>query len=390
MYDLITRKEAELFAKYKTTNEFSKGLGFRFLFDYYNELAEVKNEYAKSPIQVGLNITNACNLRCKHCSRRGKLKNLDDSDFMKNTDYVLQKLFDADVMQIFVTGGEPLLHPEIRQIISQIKQRGMLIGLLTNGMLMTEEMAKYLSEKFTSPFDYVHLSIDGVEDGYEKFRCGANYNKILETIKLLVKYNVRTHVVMVVTDDNYLQMYEVYNMCIKNNIKYLKFMSLFENKASHLKRGNTPLLIKEFCKILVDKQKNRRDIDIMAEPIALIYPFAVWIGEKYPDIAFPTGKYICPAGRASCEISIEGNVYPCSYLEDKKFYMGNIYEKSIEEIWKEDSWGIVRDRTIKKEKCLHCKELKNCMGGCPASSHTKFGQFNVGDGNCDFLASENF
>ncbi|MDE5697009.1 MAG: hypothetical protein K2I96_06300, partial [Lachnospiraceae bacterium] len=67
-----------------------------------------------------------------------------------------------------------------------------------------------------------------------------------------------------------------------------------------------------FCVLLRDIKDNGRNIDITGDPVSLVYPFAIWFRAQYPDVYFPTGKHVCPAGVTSCEISVHGEGYPCS------------------------------------------------------------------------------
>lgn len=388
MFDILDRKEVELFVKYKTSFDFIGEFGFKYVLDKYNDMILEKGILPKGPIQVGLNVTSSCNLRCQHCSRTSKLKSDKENSplFMKKWKNIINKLSESDVLQIFITGGEPLLHPDIKKIISTIKERNILIGLLTNGMLINQDIVDFLHVNFTSPFDYVHLSIDGLYNEYENFRKGGNFNTLVQSIKLLTEKNIRTHAVMVITDKNFTQMWDVYKFCIEHRLKYLKFMPLFEHPDTTMKVPNDKIVLKEFCKILEHYKKNKPNIKLLMSPIALTYPFAVWLRETYPEIYFPTGKFVCPAGNTSCEISIEGNVYPCSYLEDENFFSGNILEKDLAQIWKDGhNWSRIRNRTIENPKCKVCKEKDTCLGGCPASSYYKNKSFNFGDSRCTFL-----
>ncbi|SHH25183.1 radical SAM additional 4Fe4S-binding SPASM domain-containing protein [Caloranaerobacter azorensis DSM 13643] len=388
MFDNITRREAELFAKFKTSYEFGSEPGFRFVLDEYNDMFLDKGIIPETPIQVGLNITSACNLRCKHCSRIDKLNSdvKESSLFMHDWENIIEKLYDGDVLQVFITGGEPFMHPDIKSIIKSIKERNMLIGLLTNGLLIDESIAEFLKTFFTSKFDYIQLSMDSVYENYNNFRNGGDFNRLIKTIDLLVKKDIRTHVTMVVTDSNYKQMFDVYRFCIEHNVRYIKFMSLFEHPSTNLKFPRDDVVLKEFCKILEHYEKYKPNIKILSEPVALIYPFAIWLRKKYPEIKFTTGKHVCPAANSSCEISIDGNVYPCAYLENSKFYAGNILYGELREIWSKGvNWEKLRDRTIERYECINCDEKEKCYGACPAMSYYKYSNFNNGDSRCIIL-----
>lgn len=381
MYERLTEEEIDLFIEYKTTNHFSSN-GILFpVFSIYNHLFFSKNYISDSPFQVGLSITNNCNLRCLHCSRVDVLNNCN-KQHMFNWRNIVNQCKSMSVSQIFLTGGEPFLHPEILDIIEEIKNNGILISILTNGTLLNEENLKFIKNKFVSRFDYIHLSMDNIYKRYDKIRVGSNFNFIINAISLLNKYSIRFHIVTVVTEKNVNDIFEIYLFCVRMKIKYLKFVSLFETHNSILKAPSDEVSIKEFSKILKHHKQNNIDMSILAEPVSLIYPFSIWIKQYYPEKSFGTDISLCPAGITSCEIDIDGNVYGCSYLNQPQFFVGNILKESFSNVWKSEKWNSLRYRINKTIECSTCVEKDQCRGGCPASAHYRFGSFNCAEKGC--------
>jgi MoaA/NifB/PqqE/SkfB family radical SAM enzyme len=97
-----------------------------------------------------------CNLSCTYCNE------YDDTSKPVPTDEMfrrLDKLADLGTTAIIISGGEPLLHPDIEKIIWKIRQRGMLACMITNGYLLTEEKIKGLNK---AGLEYMQISIDNV------------------------------------------------------------------------------------------------------------------------------------------------------------------------------------------------------------------------------------
>jgi MoaA/NifB/PqqE/SkfB family radical SAM enzyme len=97
-----------------------------------------------------------CNLSCTYCNE------YDDFSDPVPTDLMLQRLdrlADLGTTAIIVSGGEPLMHPEIEKIIARIRQRGMVAALITNGYLLTREKIQKLNQ---AGLEYLQLSIDNV------------------------------------------------------------------------------------------------------------------------------------------------------------------------------------------------------------------------------------
>ncbi len=97
-----------------------------------------------------------CNLSCAYCN--------EYDDFSKPVPLPemfrrIDKLAELDVQSIIISGGEPLLHPEIEQIITRIRNHGMICGLITNGYLLTPAKIQSLNR---AGLEFMQISIDNV------------------------------------------------------------------------------------------------------------------------------------------------------------------------------------------------------------------------------------
>ena len=109
------------------------------------------------PILAHLIPIRRCNLSCKYCNEYDTFsKPVPIMTMLRRVD----RLADLDTTVITISGGEPLLHPDLDAIITQIRQRGMIAGLITNGFLLNAERIERLNR---AGLDHLQISIDNVE-----------------------------------------------------------------------------------------------------------------------------------------------------------------------------------------------------------------------------------
>jgi MoaA/NifB/PqqE/SkfB family radical SAM enzyme len=97
-----------------------------------------------------------CNLACGYCNEYDDFSKPVPLEVMFRR---LDKLADLGTTAITISGGEPLLHPELEEIIRKIRKRGMIAGLITNGYLLTKERIQKLN---AAGLEYLQISIDNV------------------------------------------------------------------------------------------------------------------------------------------------------------------------------------------------------------------------------------
>ena len=150
---------------------------------------------------VTLEITNSCNLQCKHCCQNAKLsKGKLDVSYDSLKAYI-DKVLVLNPETIAITGGEPLIRPDFEKLVKYIRNRySKKLVLMTNGTLVTKEKSEFISEYF----DSVEISLDGVdEETCSKVRGKGVYNHVVKAIGLLQKSGMnKITISMVETKDN--------------------------------------------------------------------------------------------------------------------------------------------------------------------------------------------
>jgi len=110
----------------------------------------------RHPILAHVIPMRRCNLSCGYCNEYDKVSEPVSLDVVKKR---LDRLASFGTSIITVSGGEPMLHPQIYEIISHIRSRGMIAGLISNGYYMTRENIEKLNN---AGLEYLQISIDNV------------------------------------------------------------------------------------------------------------------------------------------------------------------------------------------------------------------------------------
>ena len=112
---------------------------------------------SRHPVLAHLIPMRRCNLACGYCNEYDHTSKPIALEVVKNR---LNKLADLGTSIVTISGGEPMMHPELDQIIHHIRVRGMIAGLISNGYYFTPERIKRLNK---AGLEYLQISIDNVE-----------------------------------------------------------------------------------------------------------------------------------------------------------------------------------------------------------------------------------
>lgn len=313
---------------------------------------------------VQLSISPSCNLNCRYCYATDRRESGHPRMTLEDYQRVIEELCEmSEIVKFTLTGGEPLLNTNCLDIARHIKQKGHYVDLLTNATLVDENNVGRIAEVF----DMVTVSMDGSnEELHESFRGKGTYRRTEHAIDLMISHGIDTRLSMTV---NRLNIHDVAAMARKYGSR-LSFAPLFP--AGNAKKGDQDISISgsEYYMAL----RNAEGVN----PLSYC--------ESSLDEAQECRNCKCAMGDSELSISATGDVYPCQLLHYPEFYIGNIHEKNIREMY-EQSPVVERCRHLTVdniEGCSTCFLKYVCGGACRARAFHECGDIKQSGSFCEY------
>lgn len=293
------------------------------------------------PLNVLLELTHRCNLRCRHCyvdtDREPELTTLEVEE-------LLLQLANAGTLILTLTGGEIMLRPDLVRIINAARQLKFAVRLLTNGTLIDEAAADAIAA--THPVD-VGISVYGARAETHEFitRIDGSFDTATRAIRLLADRDVSVRLKCVLMRQNMAEYQDIIELA-----RELGATVQFDPHVSPRNDGDT------------DPLRFRLDHDDLIRVI----------GEEGPQTApGAEDSIMCSAGRDMSSISPSGTIYPCLQLP---IPLGSLREQSFQEVWRNSpAAAALRDfRLNQTDKCADCSDLPYCRP-CLGLNHVEAG-----------------
>jgi len=313
---------------------------------------------------VAWEVTAACNLSCGYC--RASASSLPDADELSTEEALsfLDSIASLHPMLI-LSGGEPLMRPDIFQIARRGVALGMRVSLASNGTTITPMVADEIA---ASGISRVSISLDGVApEKHDLIRGKGSFQAAMQGIENL-RGKVDFQINNTLTGKNESDVAAIFDLAQQVGACALHFFFLVATG-----RGREADLIsperQEKLLLEIDQERAQRTIEVQ-----------VTCAPQYARIARPGKGHGggCLAGKRFVFVSRKGDVYPCGYFPLR---VGNIREKNFIEIWENASeLRALRARNL-KGKCGRCGYSSIC-GGCRARAYAETGDFLGPDPAC--------
>ncbi|MCX5750054.1 MAG: SynChlorMet cassette radical SAM/SPASM protein ScmE [Candidatus Saganbacteria bacterium] len=337
----------------------------------------------KSPKSVDINITDNCNLRCKYCSHFTSDSNVGRDLPLEEWLKFFEELGRLAVMDICLCGGEPFYRQDIKEIIKGIVKNRMRFSVLSNGTLITDELAEFIAS--TGRCSSVQVSIDGSEAAvHDASRGQGTFVKAVEAIKKLQKNKISATVRVTINRHNVRNLEAVSKMLLEdlglpgfstNSASYMGLCRQNDDEIS-LTTEERAIAMEELLKLV--KKYNGR-IGAAAGPLA---EAKFWLKmmkakrEGAPPLSGGGMLTSCGGPNSKIAVLADGTIVSCLQLPNMK--LGTINKDSLQEIWinspELNRFRKRREIPIKGLKfCEGCEYIPYCRGGCPALAHTTLG-----------------
>ncbi len=331
----------------------------------------------KSPRLIAWELTNACNLACIHCRASAIKDPAPDELSTAEAKHFVDELLEYKPI-IILTGGEPLLRPDVYDIAKYASGHGLRVVLATNGTLLTPDIAKKLKDV---GIQRVSISIDGsTKETHDIFRgeTGA-FEAALRGIDILKNAGLSFQINTTITKRNLTEIPNIYELALELGASALHiFLLVPTGRGEEIESEEIPP--EEYERVLnwfYDKSKTSR---IQLKATCAPHYFRIMrqrakaegiriTKETHGLEAMTKG---CLGGSGFCFVSSTGNVHPCGYLPA---LAGNIRQKPFKMIWEKSKvFNDLRDPGMLKGKCGEC-EYRAVCGGCRARAYAQTGDY---------------
>jgi len=324
------------------------------------DIKQIATPKQRKPLLKSLfiHITKRCNLHCPHCYIAASVSqnDLPSQSIISLIDTLVEQGGDG----LTISGGEPLCHPEIKNIISHAS-KNLSVRLLTNGTLIDEKMADFLAQKNI----FVQISLDGATASiHDAIRGKGSYDRVIESIHMLQKANAgdRLNLCTTLMEKNAHDWQHMISLAENKNIPLLRFLHLREiGRAGNnpFARPLTASAYENFIDHINQMQfHSNQKVELTCGMSGLLL--------KMPE-PFKTDDIWCPVGRMMV-IDTNGDVYPCVLMMRDQHVLGNIFSQSLLEISQSqkmhDICQLLSDRRYIIPKCLECSFRNLCQAGC--------------------------
>ena len=314
------------------------------------------------PLQVSIEVTRRCPLECLHCYNNLPMGDLEAKrrEMTKEEHFrVLDELVEIGCFWILYTGGEIFARKDFLEIYTYAKKKGFLITLFTNGTILTEQIADYLTE--WPPFA-IEITLYGrTRETYEALTMiPGSYDRCLRGIKLLKERGLPLKLKTVATSIN-------------------------KHEVVAMRRFAEDELGVEFK---VDGQVNPR-IDCSQSPLAvrltpeevvaldMAAPKAVSEYrrlakhdlENPPNLSRVDTIYFCGGGMTGFSLNAYGEVGICVISQQETF---RVRDDGVKRVWEESLKGLRTRKRTRMTKCVECR-IQSLCGMCPANGEMESG-----------------
>jgi len=268
----------------------------------YNYLEAGVRLLDRKPLQCSFYVTDRCNLDCSYCTEYDNAKPHPPLADLKRW---LAKIRDLGTMRIALVGGEPLLHPDIVEIVRYCRELGFATSLTTNGFLLNRRLIQELE---AAGLQVMQISVDRMTPSPVTKK---SFKTILPKLDDFRDSRIQLHITGVICEDTLAESREVLNTGLERGIPTeIRLVHADPQRFFRVKRGETAAL-RELLEWMIEAK--RRGLKIHTNEAILDYQLGLVNGERL--------DWTCTAGYKIFFVSAEGKFWLCSMQRTDKHIM---------------------------------------------------------------------
>lgn len=308
--------------------------------------------FLKSPLEIYWVLTNKCNIDCTFCFMDAEKYRADGFELSAaEREIILNEIVENEVLKVILTGGEPMLVPEIFDYIQKFRQHNIWVELTTNGTRLTENNICKLKD---CGLNVIQLSINGSEISINDKLMGFSFNRIVKNAELLIKRDFRVHFKVTVTRQNISD--------VPNIIRLAERLGIEETTLDEI------VPVGRGAANYYNLKPSRNDIVWLHHQLKAMQAsieYETDLDSFTMDLEQNNHGPICTLGDEdiySGQIFQYGDLYQCTLsniLKEKN----SVLEKGLAKAWQDLDW--LMNKYVNPQKLIgFCKTCGGCAGGC--------------------------
>ena len=327
---------------------------------------------------IAWELTRACNLACRHCRAEARLEPFPGELNTDEAITLINSFSQTGNPIIIFTGGEPLLRPDIFELATHARSKGLRCVMAPNGTLITSENARRIRQAGISRCS---ISLDGADSvSHDAFRgVPGAFDQALRGISLLKEQEIEFQINTTVTKGNLAKFQKIFSQAQDlGAAAWHIFLLVPMGRAADL--TGEVITAAEYEKILNWFYDFRKGTSMHLKATCAPHYYRIMrqragaeglavTSDTFGMDAMTRG---CLGGTGFCFISHSGQVQPCGYLE---LNCGNVRTTPFPEIWRSSKPFLqFRNPEDYEGKCGYCEFHRVC-GGCRARAHSLTGRY---------------
>ena len=271
-------------------------------FSGYNILESGKRLFDQKPLQCSLYVTDKCNLDCGYCTEYDNSRPHPKLEDLKKW---IKKIRDLGTMRIALVGGEPLVHPDIVELVRYCRELGFATSLTTNGFLLTRERLRQLEE---AGLQVMQISVDRMTPSAITKK---SFKTILPKLEYFKDSKISLHITGVICADTLSESEAVLETGLSRGIPTeVRLVHADPLQRFRVARGSKEELVK-FIDSMIERK--RRGEKIHTSEAILQYQRSLLLNEPV--------EWTCAAGYKLFFVSAQGKFWECSMKHSDKHIM---------------------------------------------------------------------
>lgn len=331
------------------------------------------------PLSGTFELTPCCNLSCRMCYVRKNRSEVEaQGGLMPASEWIAlaEKCRERGMLYLLLTGGEPMTHPQFKEIYTAVRNMGFAVSINTNGTLVDDDMVAFLA---ANPPARVNMSLYGASrDTYNQL-CGVPeaYDKAMYALREMRKAGITVKINYSATQYNAADADGIFAAAKENNCHVqatgYMFPPLRRDESSIGENDRmSPEEDAEFT-LECDRRRMTEEEFVNRCMLRINRSKGCLDGEC---LDAPSERIRCRAGSTAFWVNWNGDITPCGMMTIKA---ANVREDGFDK-----AWQAVRDETAKiymPSKCTNCGDKEVCIV-CAASCYCETGRF---DGVPEYL-----